>query len=64
MISLKYGISNSVGPDETPHYEPSHLDLHCLQKPFIIANGSEIVTTSITTAADVQHSDFRMYFSE
>ena len=23
---------NSVYPDETAHYEPSHLDLHCLQR--------------------------------
>ena len=30
-------MSNSVDPDETAHYEPSHLDLCCLQKPFIIA---------------------------
>ena len=29
-------IPNSVDPDETALYEPSHLDLHCLQKcPFI-----------------------------
>ena len=25
-------IANSVDPDEMAHYEPSHLDLHCLQK--------------------------------
>ena len=24
--------ANSVDPDVTVHYEPSHLDLHCLQK--------------------------------
>ena len=24
-------MPNSVDPDETAHYEPSHLDLHCLQ---------------------------------
>ena len=23
-------FANSVDPDETAHYEPSHLDLHCL----------------------------------
>ena len=23
---------NSVDPDETARYEPSHLDLHCLQR--------------------------------
>ena len=33
-------MSNSIDPDETAHYEPSHLDLRCLQKP-IIAYGSE-----------------------
>ena len=25
-------MANSVHPDETAHYEPSHLDLHCLQR--------------------------------
>ena len=34
-------MSNSVHPDGTAHYEPSHLDLCCLQKPVIIACGSE-----------------------
>ena len=23
-------VANSVDPDEMAHYEPSHLDLHCL----------------------------------
>ena len=36
-------MSNSVDPDETAHYEPSHLDLRCLQKPVIISCGSERV---------------------
>ena len=26
-------MSNRVDPDETAHFEPSHLDLCCLQKP-------------------------------
>ena len=38
-------MSNSVDPDETAHYEPSHLPSHldicCLQKPIIIDCGSE-----------------------
>ena len=25
-------MANSVDPDETARYEPSHLDLHCLQR--------------------------------
>ena len=32
-------MRNSVDPDETAHYEPSHLDLRCLQKPIVIAYG-------------------------
>ena len=36
-------MSNSVDPDETAHDEPSHLDRRCLQKPIIIAYGSERV---------------------
>ena len=34
-------MSNSVDPDETAYYGPSHPDLCCLQKPIIIACGSE-----------------------
>ena len=41
-------MSNSVDPDETAHYEPSHLDLRCLQKPIFIAYGSERVNDSNT----------------
>ena len=36
-------VERTVDPDETAHYEPSHLDLRCLQKPIIIAYDSEIV---------------------
>ena len=28
-------MANSVDPDETAHYEPSHQDLHCLQRYLI-----------------------------
>ena len=34
---------NSIDPDETAHYEQSHLDLHCFQNPFVITYGSERV---------------------
>ena len=40
-------MSDSINPDETAdetaHYEPSYLDLCCLQKPIIITYGSEKV---------------------
>ena len=36
-------MSNNVDPDGTANYEPAHLDLCCLQKPIIIACGSERV---------------------
>ena len=39
-VKLNVWMSNSVDQDETAHY---HLDLCCLQKPIIIACGSEIV---------------------
>ena len=39
-------MSNSIDPDETAHDEPSHLDLRCLQKPIIMAYGSERVNKS------------------
>ena len=49
-------MSNSVNPDETAHYEPSHLDLRCLQKPIIIASGSERV--KITTLMNTHNVQF------
>ena len=36
-------MSNSVAQDKMAHDEPSDLDLCCLQKPIIIACGSERV---------------------
>ena len=36
-------MSNSIDPDETAHYEPSHLDLCCLQKIINFAYSSERV---------------------
>ena len=29
VIQKSIRIANSVDPDETAHYEPSHQDLHC-----------------------------------
>ena len=34
-------MANSVDPDEMAHYEPSHLDLHCLQRQLIWSAGLE-----------------------
>ena len=34
QCSEKTEKANSVDPDEMAHYEPSHLDLHCLQSLF------------------------------
>ena len=41
-VKLKDWMSNSIDPDES-----SHLDLHCLQKPIIIAYGSERVKADV-----------------
>ena len=40
-------MSNSVDPDETAHYEPSHLDLCCLQKTIFSPMAVEELTRSI-----------------
>ena len=34
-------MSNSVEPDETAHYEPSHQDLHCLHRHLVWYTGME-----------------------
>ena len=46
-------MSNSVDSDEAAHYEPSHLDLHCLQKLIIITCGSERVNSFDRTNINV-----------
>ena len=32
-------MANSVDPDETAHYELTHLDLHCLQRYLVWSVG-------------------------
>ena len=44
-------MSNSVDPDETAHYKPSHQDLCCLQKLIIIACGNERVKNNESPVA-------------
>ena len=43
ICKLKDWMSNRVDLDETAHYEQSHLDLCCLQKPIIVACSSETI---------------------
>ena len=45
-------MSNSVDPDETAHYEPSHLDLCCLQKPNLSPVTAKELTITIVRTAD------------
>ena len=52
-------MSNSVDPDEMAHYEPSHLDLCCLQKPIIITCGSERVNDMSTLVSFPRESEKR-----
>ena len=37
-------MANSVDPDETAHYEPSHLDLHCLTCYWFWSAGLKVLT--------------------
>ena len=46
-------MANSVDPDETAHYEPSHLDLHCLQKYLYWSIGMKEVNIYLTYATVV-----------
>ena len=52
-------MSNSVDPDETAHNEPSDLDLRGLQKPIIIACGSEKVNKSLNFPRDYTSEIFK-----
>ena len=49
-------MSNRVDPDETTHYEPSHLNLCCLQKPINIAYGSKRVNADNVNFNQKLHS--------
>ena len=40
-LKSKNGMVNSVDPDETARYEPSHLDLHCLHMYLSWSDGLE-----------------------
>ena len=37
-------MANSVDPDETAHHEPSHLDLHGLQR-YLFFRSAEVTET-------------------
>ena len=63
-IKLKDRMSNSIGPDETAYYEPSHLDLCCLQKPIIIACGSERVKLYCKWRNRELRSSSQLFFPE
>ena len=51
-------MSNSVNPDE-----PFHLDLSCLQKPFIVAYGSEKVKNFIRVVQSLGQGEY-MYLGQ
>ena len=59
-------MSNNLDPDKTAHYEPSHLDLCCLQKPIIIVCDSEIVKelnnlNKYVNTAETYHTAVQMF---
>ena len=57
-------MANSVDPDETTHYDSSHLDLHCLQRYLYWSAGMEelmslskiLQSCPFYSAASQQHS--------
>ena len=40
-------MANSIDPDETAHYEPSHLDLHCLHSIYINLQAERVNDSAI-----------------
>ena len=46
-------MSNCVDPDETAHYELSHLDLCCLQKPILSPMAAKELATILMMALNV-----------
>ena len=44
---MKNKMANSVDPDETACYKPSHLNLHCLQKYLFYSTGLKGLIKSV-----------------
>ena len=49
-------MATSVDPDETAHYEPSHQDLNCLLKSFLVCRAERFKTRSEKIGVDQQTS--------
>ena len=49
-------FENTVDPDETAHYEPSHLDLQCLPSSFLFFNIMQFILKVFQNFADVNLS--------
>ena len=45
---MKHGMANSVDPDEMAHNEPSHHDIHCLQKCLLGLKGFKKIQDQTT----------------
>ena len=41
-------MANSIDPDEMAHYEPSHLDLHCLYRYLYQSTGMKGLISSLS----------------
>ena len=54
-------MSNNTDPDETAHYEPSHLDLHCFQKPIVIVK-SYYANNETYALTDLSYVFFCFFF--
>ena len=52
-ICVKNRMINSVNPDETAHDEPSHLDLHSLQKYLFWSTGLKEIRRMITPSGHI-----------
>ena len=54
-------MANNVDPDEMAHYEPSHLDLHCLQQyPYwsLGMKGLELIELTLRGSLRLESSCF------
>ena len=49
-------MANSVDPDEAARYEPSHLDLHCFAKVFVLVCRDESFSPICRSMVDTMKS--------
>ena len=50
---IRNTMANSIDPDETARYEPSHMDLYCLQRSTYWSAGTKELKAPYSSRIDI-----------